>query len=154
MIFVDSNVFVIDLRYPRDPLYPANRDFLAVIRESGDGATTLANLLEVAGILSFNLNRTQLRALVTYFPQNYRVRVFPVPETDSYLPATPISGLLELMEQRCAFGDALVLHLAERFATPKSTFVTWDASHFAGKTSLAVMTPEEYCANRPALPRP
>ncbi|MDW8325881.1 MAG: hypothetical protein RMK99_04880 [Anaerolineales bacterium] len=39
--------------------------------------------------------------------------------------------------------DALVLNLAER--TPNVTqFVTWNAKHFRGKSSLNVLTPDEY----------
>ena len=42
-----------------------------------------------------------------------------------------------------AFMDALILNLAER--TPDvDAFITWNARHFKGKSSLRVLTPEEY----------
>ena len=45
--------------------------------------------------------------------------------------------------QRMAFMDSLVLNLAER--TPDvDYFITWNARHFKGKSSLQVLTPEEY----------
>ena len=41
------------------------------------------------------------------------------------------------------FMDALILNLAER--TPGVTqFVTWNARHFQGKSTLDVLTPEAY----------
>jgi len=44
---------------------------------------------------------------------------------------------------RMPFVDSLILNLSER--TPGvEQFVTWNARHFRGKTSLAMMTPEEY----------
>ena len=45
--------------------------------------------------------------------------------------------------RRMAFMDSLVLNLAER--TPDvEHFVTWNAKHFKDKSSLSVLTPEEY----------
>jgi len=144
VILIDSNVFVIELRYHRDLLFPANREFLDRVKEDGNGATTLVNLLEVAGILSHNLNPRQLRSLVTFFARKYGVGVLPAYEPGGMLPAVPLDLLLATIGQKCSFGDAMVLHFAERYAPPGSTFVSWDAEHFQGKTSLTVMTPENY----------
>jgi predicted nucleic acid-binding protein len=141
--FVDSNVFVIDLRYPRDPLRPANNRFLRTLRERGDGATTLINLLEVAGILAHNLNPRQLRELLAHFPARYGIRVFPPLEGTAALPAIPVAEIAALLGRRLAFGDALVLHQVERYALPGSRFVTWDAHHFRKATTLPVLTPLE-----------
>ena len=142
MIVVDSNVFVIDLRYPRDPLFGANRRFLDRLAADGSGATTLFNLLELAGILSFNLNREQVQDLVSLFPARYRVAILPPLDLDSNLPTLPLKSLLGRIAGRCAFGDALVIEAAERCAPPGSRFVTWDAEHFAGRTTLRVVTPK------------
>jgi hypothetical protein len=43
----------------------------------GSGATAVFNLLELAGILSFNLNEQQLLNLLTLFPEQYHVAVLP-----------------------------------------------------------------------------
>ncbi|MBI5035236.1 MAG: hypothetical protein HZB51_32315 [Chloroflexi bacterium] len=46
---------------------------------------------------------------------------------------------------RMAFMDALILNLAEQ--TPGVTsFVTWNARHFKGKSNLHIFTPAEYLA--------
>ena len=65
---IDTTVFIIDLRYKRDRYFAANRAFLDWIAQARNGATTLFNLLEVGGILSFNLNEKQLQELFSYFP--------------------------------------------------------------------------------------
>jgi hypothetical protein len=53
----------------------------------------------------------------------------------------------KMREQRMAFMDSLVLTLAER-APDVECLVTWNAKHFKGKTSLKVVTPEEYLAKK------
>jgi predicted nucleic acid-binding protein len=87
MIFIDSDVFLIDLRYRRDQQFPENREFLERLRETGRGVTTIFNLLEICGVLSFNLKlpsqqayrpiRQQLWELFHYFPRRYGMRVLP-----------------------------------------------------------------------------
>lgn len=145
MIFVDSNVFVIDLRYPRDSAYAVNARFLRRLSEHGDGATTLVNVLEVAGILSHNLNAQQAIELITHFSQRYSVKVYPEPAGDTTLwPCTRLTELKRLISRRMSFGDALVLSQVEQYATSASTFVSWDFKHFTGKTDLTVMSPRSF----------
>lgn len=142
MILVDSNVFVIDLRYQRDALFRVNRRFLDRLAKDGSGATTLFNLLELAGILSFNLNDQQVLDLLSLFPARYRVAILPPLDLDANLPRLAIRGLVRRIAGRCAFGDALVIEAAERYAPQGSRFVTWDAEHFAGRTTMQVVTPK------------
>jgi len=61
-----SDIFVRDLRFLRDRDYGANRRFLEALRTAKNGVTTLYNLLEVCGILSFNLNSQQLKELLLF----------------------------------------------------------------------------------------
>jgi predicted nucleic acid-binding protein len=144
VVFVDSNIFVIDLRYPRDRHRRANQRFLRRLADRGDGATTLVNLLEVAGILSFNLNRRQLRELLVHFPTRYRVRVLPsLGEGASGIDAA-VDRLVGIIERRCSLGDALVIEQLEAVAPAGSVFVTWDAHHFDGKLELPVADPTEF----------
>jgi predicted nucleic acid-binding protein len=141
VILVDTNVFVIDLRYPRDPLFNVNRRFLDRLAKEGSGATTLFNLLELAGILSFNLNRQQVLDLLCLLPAQYRIAVLPPLDIEANLPGLPVRTLVSRIAGRCAFGDALVIEAAERHAPRGSRFVTWDAERFAGRTTLQVLTP-------------
>jgi len=144
MVFVDSNVFVIDLRYRRDRHQRTNRRFLRRVAERGDGAIALVNLLEVAGILSFNLNRSQLREMLVHFPKRYGVRVLPTLGEDQGLSPVTATGLVEIIERRCSLGDALVIEQLERIAPPGSTFVTWDSRHFDGRLELPVVDPRAF----------
>jgi predicted nucleic acid-binding protein len=79
MIFVDTNVFVVALRYPRDRHAAANARFLDALRESGDGVTSVVNVLETCGVLSFNLSPRQLRSLYAYFDRRFAVRIVAGP---------------------------------------------------------------------------
>ena len=144
MILVDANVFVLDLRYARDRLYQSNRAFLDALAASGNGAVTLYTLLEVAGILSFNLNPRQLRELVVHFPRRYGVAVLPPADLSMDLPMAGVGAILARMEKRCSMGDALAMEAAERVAGPGAVYVTWDADHFTGRTTLHVQTPAEW----------
>ena len=48
-----------------------------------------------------------------------------------------------MMTHRSGFVDSLILNLAER--SPKAeVFITWNARHFKDKSTLKVLTPEEY----------
>ena len=142
MILVDSNVFVIDLRYRRDPLFSVNRRFLNRLAKEGSGATTLFNLLELAGILSFNLNRQQVLDLLCLFPAQYGIAVLPPLDLETDLPRLPLKTLVSRIAGRSAFGDALVMEAVERYAPSGSQFVTWDKQHFAGWSTMRVLTPK------------
>ncbi len=73
LVLVDTNVFVIDLRYKRDAHFNENRAFLDYIGRKKTGYTTVVNLLELCGILAFNLNEKQLLEVWLYF-RNYLFR--------------------------------------------------------------------------------
>lgn len=143
MIFVDSNVFVIDLRYRRDANYAINRSLLDRLLEEGKGATTVVNLLEIAGILSFNLNEQQLAELVVHFPRKYGVRVLPAFDRSALFPRAVLGDLLDYMRSGSSFGDVLVRHEVEQYATADSVFVSWNASHFEAM-SVPALTPPEW----------
>lgn len=59
-VFVDSDVFVRDLRYPRDQKTAANKKFLDKMGRDFSAVTSIFNLLEICGILSFQLNEQEL----------------------------------------------------------------------------------------------
>jgi predicted nucleic acid-binding protein len=144
LILIDTNIFVIDLRYKRDVHYNINRTFLSAIAQSGIGFTTLVNLLEICGILSFNLNQKQLMDLWIYFEERYKVSVLPSPDLQSEFPAIELSRLFDTISKKMSFGDALMLGLAEKLLPFVKTMVTWDDEHFKDKYSGKVLTPEEF----------
>lgn len=144
MIFIDSDVFLIDLRYRRDPRHKRNKAFLRQIFDSGQGVTTIFNLLEICGILSFNLNIQQLKEFFHYFPVHYNVKVLPKTSDKIDLPTLTVKKVFAVISQKAAFGDALILaFLMENYFGEISSIVSWNASHFVGRVPLPVYTPQE-----------
>jgi predicted nucleic acid-binding protein len=144
VVLVDTNVFVIDLRYKRDRHFKKNKSFLHSVAQNGNGFTTIVNLLELCGILSFNLNQNQLHDLWTYFYDRYQITVLPEPELGSIFPGIEIKRLFDIMSKKSAFGDALIVAVAEKYLSFASTLVTWDREHFKHKFNGQVLTPEAY----------
>jgi predicted nucleic acid-binding protein len=143
MIFIDTNVFVLSLRYPRDANAAENRRFLDLIHERDDGVTSVINVLETCGVLSFNLSPRQLRALFAYFDRQFAVRIVG---GTSEGPLVAASGreVLGYLGRRLSFGDGLVAYALETWAPRASAFVSWDARHFLGKVSAPALTPSEF----------
>ena len=144
LILIDTNIFVIDLRYKRDINYGSNVRFLDYIAGSGTGFTTLVNLLELCGILSFNLNDKQLIDLWSYFEKRYGISVLPPPDMNSDFPALSMESLFDQIRKRIPLGEALILAVAAQYLPFVSTFVTWDKTHFKEKFPGRVITPSEY----------
>jgi predicted nucleic acid-binding protein len=144
LVLIDTNIFVIDLRYRRDIHYDNNLAFLNGVAEKGVGFTTIVNLLELCGILSFNLNEKQLLELWCYFQDKYKVTVLPTPELSSNFPTIGIQELFDVLKNRASLGDALMLTVAEKYLPFVSALVTWDDELFKGQFPGTVLTPEEY----------
>lgn len=144
MICVDSDIFLIDLRYSRDRRSRQNREFLHWVRQADRGATTVLNVLEVAGVLSFNFNEQQLLELYVHFPQRFGVRILPYHDPRRRLPALRLGEVLSVMQKRAAFGDALIAALVNRLASDLQAFVTWNEEHFRDRLMVPVFTPATY----------
>jgi predicted nucleic acid-binding protein len=144
LILVDTNIFVIDLRYKRDAHYEINRTFLDYITERRNGFTTIVNLLELCGILSFNLNEQQLIELWFYFQDRYGVVVLPAPSFETNFPVMETKEIFDLIKCRTALGDALMISVGNKHLPFVSTMVSWDDSHFEKIFNGTVLTPEKY----------
>jgi predicted nucleic acid-binding protein len=144
LILIDTNICVIDLRYKRDTNFKVNQAFLSVVAQTGNGFTTIVNLLELCGILSFNLNQDQLLDLWTYFHDRYKITVLPEPDLQSVFPGIKINRLFNILCKKTSFGDALMIAVAEKYLSFVSTMVTWDKEHFKDKYTGKVMMPNEY----------
>jgi hypothetical protein len=144
IVFLDTNIFTIDLRYQRDLNYRINRGFLEKVRTDRNGKISVFNLLELCGILSFNLNKRQLDNLFHYFSARYSINVFP----ENYLILETMHfgmrQLFEIISKKLSFANALLLQHIESHFPRISAFITWDADHFKGKSPLQVLTPEAY----------
>lgn len=146
MKVIDSDIFVIAARYPRDVRAHENEQFLSVVRENaGEFATTIFNKLEVIGELSFGMSEQKFERFWDEFERHFGVAIlFPH-------GITTLTDLVEevrtFIKRKMALGDALVLLTAESHPDV-DTFVTWNAKHFKGKTRLKVVTPVEFLRQR------
>jgi hypothetical protein len=109
-----------------------------------NGKTSIITLLELCGILSFNLNRRQLDNLFHYFPTRYSVNVFPEAYLTLETAQFGMRKLFEMISRKLSFADALLLQHIESHFPKVSALITWDADHFKEKSPLQVLTPEEY----------
>ncbi|MFH1147130.1 MAG: hypothetical protein V1736_05415 [Pseudomonadota bacterium] len=144
LVFLDTNVFVIDLRYKRDVNYGNNASFLTYIGQTRRGYTTVVNLLELCGILSFNLNEKQLLQMWFYFQDRYQISVLPVPSLETDFPILSLKEIFDLIKMKTSLGDALVVSVGQKYLPFAKTMVTWDKEHFDGKFSGDVLTPTEF----------
>jgi hypothetical protein len=146
LILVDTNIFVIDLRYKRDTNFRVNRSFLSFVAQNGIGFTTIVNLLEICGILSFSLNQDRLFDLWTYFQDRYKITVLPEPNLKHDFPGIEINRLFGILCKKTSFGDALMISVAEKYLSFVSTMVTWNDVHFKDRFDGNVLTPNVFLA--------
>jgi hypothetical protein len=154
LIFIDSNLFVIDLRYPNDAYYRTNRRALDRIGGRGLGMTSLLNVLEVCGILSFNLSPASLTDLYVHFARRYRLTVVPGGGEETPLPAPTARQVLGRMEGGMALKDAEIALVVDSNAAGLDAFLSWNAKHFAGRLAVPALTPEEWLRRTKGGARP
>ncbi len=142
-VFIDTNVFIIHLRYKRDKNYKTNKEFLELVLSGKiKGYTSIFNLLETVGILSFNLNNRQIKELFISFPKIFNVEVIFPQKTENTLLCTDIEDILKQIYKKMAFLDAVILDLFEKSKT--EVFITWNAKDFRNKTKKHILTPKEF----------
>jgi len=142
MIFIDTDIFVIEKLFKNDNRYIITNEFL----DSGlnKKCTSIFNLFELLGIASFNLSTTDLKKMLKGFSEVYNVKIL-FPETSYESPDAFVEQLFdnvfEKIIMKMSFSDALILSVAEEHSCSK--FVTWNVKHFEGRTDIPVKTPEE-----------
>ncbi len=142
MIFLDSNIFIIDRFFPRDQNYSANRSFLDRLeqKESG-GQLPYYTLLEICGVISFNLSEKEQQIWLYSFTELYNVSVLDPFEAvkDVKTLGDHYYGITPYIMKKMTFGDAIFLREAELYGA--STIVTWNTRHFSGRTAISLSTP-------------
>jgi hypothetical protein len=150
MVVIDSDVLLLAFAYPNDDRQSVNLKFLEAV-QTAQPATTIYNVMEVLGQLSFNLSEEQLEGWQDWLVNAYNLTV--IWDADSKEKIDPETWREIIYERpfqkmrsaRMAFMDALIISATE-YAPDVDCFVTWNAKHFKGKTDLTVLTPEEYLA--------
>lgn len=147
MVVIDTDVFLVEFAFHRDQRHDINARFLTTVQDR-DPAITVYNLMELLGQLSFNLAPDRLAQWRLWLQAAYRLIVlWPDPDQTQaslfFHQEIYEQPLARMQEHRMAFLDSLILNLAER-SPDVEAFVTWNARHFKDKSSLDVLTPEDY----------
>lgn len=147
MILIDTDIFVIDRLFYRDLRFKTNQKFLDHLRtKSINRCTSIYNLYELCGIMTFSMNRRQTLNLLKGFGAIYEVKIlYPSLEnkTAEQFFDELLAEALRVMLKKVAFLDSLIITIAE--SNPEvEIIVTWNAKHFKNKTNLTVQTPEEF----------
>jgi len=149
LILLDTNVFVIDRFFPRDVRYEQNRRLIAILPQLSVGFS-IFSLLELCVISSFNLSTLELRRWMYSFEETYPVEILrPKATTEDsaeFWLSSFLISLFERIERRVTLGDAFVLQTAEEFEI--ETLISWNPKDFTDRTSLPVLTPVEFLAQR------
>jgi hypothetical protein len=153
VILLDSDIILIDIRYPNDPKFPVNRQVLGQLHADGTvvGMTVQA-LLEIVGILSFNVASHQVSALPTQICAVYQLSVVPDLHQHPQYAGCTVIELINQMKTQMALGDAVQAVQVARFAAFAECLLTWNAKHFQGKTIVPVMTPADWLNQKLAAP--
>jgi len=148
MVILDTDVMLLAFAFQRDERQKVNTAFLEQIL-TRTPAITVYNLMEILGQLSFNLSPERLSAWQSWLVDAYGLTViWPVDPADAMASFSFRAEIYErpferMRTYRAAFLDALIFNLAEH--TPDvDGFITWNARHFKEKSSLKVLTPQEY----------
>lgn len=151
MVGIDTDVLLLAFKFHHDARQEANREFLLQARPLGLAAPIFV-IMELLGQLSFNIQSTRLRQWHSWL-QDYLGLTVVYPATAGLNAADFFQGELvarpleRMTHQPWPYMDCLVVNLLEG-APGVDTFVTCNARHFRGRTSLTVLTPAEFLAGR------
>lgn len=148
MVVIDTDVLLLEFAYHRDLRHEANKNFLEQV-SSAQPATTIYNLMELLGQMSFNVPARRLAQWNIWLIDVYKLTLLfpeasPNESADSFYRNEIVERpFAKIRKEKMPYRDALALDLAER-APNVEYFVTWNAKHFKNKSSLQVVTPIEY----------
>jgi hypothetical protein len=115
--------------------------------------TSVLNVLEVCGILSFNLSPPSLTELYVHFARRYRLTVVPGGGFNTRLPDPTAREVLARMEGGMALKDAEVALIVDQNAAGLDAFISWNARHFVGRMTVPALTPHEWLRRRKSRPK-
>ncbi|HEY2412007.1 MAG TPA: hypothetical protein VGI40_07180 [Pirellulaceae bacterium] len=144
MIVLDTDILVLDLRFPRDSRHSSNRRFLNYVKHRIPLALTSHTLLEVIGKLSFGVKPANISKLHLQLPHQYGFQVLPHLTPKAAYAGCTIGEILSAIERRMALGDAINAAQIEKFVPAADCLITWNAKHYQRKLQIPVITPDEW----------
>jgi predicted nucleic acid-binding protein len=133
-IFVDADVVVLAFSFERDKRHKPSESLIKSFR--GRLSMTFWNYLEVLGVLSYNLPAQK----VDYFATRLKEMI----TVGGRWPAEEL--VFKNIIKRMKAADALTLAVLENEMC--DTFITWNVQDFAGRTPIAVVTPDKILSRR------
>ena len=141
-VFIDTDIFVRNLRYRDDKNIIENDRFLDLVKEKGiTGFTSIYNLLELCGILSFNLSSESLLRLYGGFKKRFQLRQILFGTFSDENLIININKVFSQLLKKMSFGDALIAACVEYHGDLIEGFVSWNVKHYKGKLDVDVFTP-------------
>jgi len=141
-LFIDTDIFVRDLRYRDDKNIKENDLFLNSVKAKKIiGFTSIYNLLELCGILSFNLNSESLLHLYWGFKKRYRLKQILFGKSSDENPIIDINIVFGQLLKKMSFGDALIAACVEYHSDLIEGFASWNMKHFENRLNMDVYTP-------------
>jgi hypothetical protein len=145
LVFVDSNVFIVDRFYPTDALYSQNRSFVERLA-SLDSAVSILTLLELCGAASHRLSTTELGSWLSRFDSIYPVSVLDVhglgdKDAEAWWHSF-ITEISAIIVKKMSLGDALLLYEAERYDA--EAIITWNTKDFTRRGPVPIFTPTDF----------
>ncbi len=145
MILLDSDVLVLDLRYPNDPRFTENRQALQRSQGVPGGAGIMVQaLLEVVGILSFSTSPGNIPFLPDDLLMQYGLSPLPDPQRHPDFAGCTVPELVTQMSRQMSLPDAIQAVQIARFASFADCLLTWNARHFTGKLAVPALTPRDW----------
>jgi predicted nucleic acid-binding protein len=150
MIAVDTDVLVIHRIFQDDPRHAATADFVARTAPQGYGVP-IFSLLELCGVMATAKQSQAALLLLEEYLTSATVQVLYPPmvlENVTALWAHQNAELVKRIRRGMRLGDAAILWTVE--STACDALVTWNVKHYRQKTTLAVLTPDEWLTRHPA----
>lgn len=144
MIALDTDVFVVYHIFHNDPRYDATKRLFERIGDQTK-ALTIFNLLEFCGILATANRKDDSQAVFNKFLTAEDTEIlFPRLDQDEkeFWPAF-VFECFSRIQKGLRLGDAVIIWTLETNNNIDS-FITWNTKHFAGKTSINVLSPPEF----------
>ena len=141
-LFIDTDIFVRDLRYKNDENIEVNGLVLDLVRtKKVTGFTSIYNLLELCGILSFNLSPDSLLHLYYGFEKKYQLKQILFGRSSDEDLIVNVNSIFEQLSKKMSFGDGLIAACVDYHRDLIEAFVSWNAIHFENKLSVDVYAP-------------
>lgn len=149
MILLDADILLIELRYKNDSRFPVNRQILENVRSGVVRAgVTVQALLEVVGVLSFNVSAARVPRLADLLCGQYRLTTIPDPQQHPGYAGCAIGELVSQMSQQMSLGDAVQAVQIAHNVAEVDCLLSWNARHFQNKIVVPVLTPPDWLARQ------